>query len=90
MTVNSPPATGNGALVVGTPATSITFPAFSTLSVRDAGGPPIATLPKLIDFALSFSLPPAPGVGVPDGVGVANVVGVAPPRSVVGSPSHLQ
>ena len=71
--MNSPPLTGNGTPCVGTPATRATFPPFSIFSVRDAGAPPTATLPNLIDFELSFSLPPGCGVGV----GVADAVGVA-------------
>ena len=75
-TVNSPPLTGNGALIVGTVAASVVVPAFSICNVRAPERLPTATLPNLIVFALSFSLPPC-GTGVAVGVadGVALTVG---------------
>ena len=81
LTVNSPPLTGNGALVVGTVAASVVVPAFSICSVRAPERLPTATWPNLIVFALSFSLPRGTGVavGVADGVVliVDDVVAVA-------------
>ena len=79
--MNSPPLTGNGALVVGTVAASVVVPAFSICSVRAPDRLPTATWPNLIVFALSFSLPRGTGVavGVADGVVliVDDVVAVA-------------
>ena len=78
LTVNSPPLTGNGALVVGTVAASVVVPAFSICSMRAPELLPTATLPNLIVFALSFNLPPRDtGVEVGEADGVALAVAVA-------------
>ena len=74
LTVNSPPLTGNGALVVGTVAASVVVPAFSICKVRAPERLPTATWPNLMVFALSFSLPRGTGVAVGVAVGVADGV----------------
>ena len=77
LTVNSPPLTGNGALVVGTVAASVVVPAFSICKVRAPERLPTATWPNLMVFALSFSLPRGTGVAVGVADGVALTVAVA-------------
>jgi len=78
LTVNCPPLTGNGALVVGTVAARVVVPAFSICNVRAPERLPTATFPNLIVLALSFILPPrSTGVAVGVADGVALTVGVA-------------
>ena len=72
--MKSPPLTTNGAPCVGTAASIVTVPAFLIFRMCDFDLLPTTTLPKLIDFGLSFSLPPACGVCVGDAVGVAVAV----------------
>src|SRR6266481_343439 len=78
LTLNCPPPelTGNCAPGIATAPVSKTLPAFLIRTVCSFDLLPTRTLPKLIDFGLSLSVPPLCGVGVDVGVGVAVAVGV--------------